>query len=126
MKCKNMKTILFPLLAAVAITLSVNAANKGAEQLKQMTGAALVTTSTPVAAAPMACPKCKDVLTAVPDASGKGAQVLVTHGAPTQTVGAHLCAGCSTTITTSKTGKVPVRVVTHTCPAHCQTATSAN
>src|SRR5260370_33267125 len=64
----------------------------------------------------MACPMCKDVWVILPDRHAKGAQVLASGGAATQTVARHLCAGCETTITTQGLStQTKPDVVTHKC-----------
>ena len=60
----------------------------------------------------MACPKCKDQLSARKDMSAK---------VPNQTTGVlaqHQCAGCNTTISTVGQGKSKHNVATHHCSAN--------
>jgi hypothetical protein len=64
---------------------------------------------------PMACEKCKDVVTQVPDWSAKGGQILMTGSRPTKPVVQRQCEGCATTLEVIGHGKAKTQVAKHTC-----------
>ncbi len=79
----------------------------------------------PAVAAPMLCPKCKDVWVSQVDPAPKGAKVLLSQGRPINKVARHLCGGCETAISVAGLSKADRHnVATHTCSS-CGAATLA-
>ena len=95
---------LFAGLASEVRAQEKGSARGGATQL-------LPATPTPAPAdyKPMACPKCKDLVTAQVDRTARGANK------PTVLLTKHLCGACQTTIAVEGFGKAKRDVATHTC-----------